>query len=307
MERLDAPTDLSARAWWHALRDAVKQFIDKGMMQRAAALAYFAMLSILPGIIVLVALLGVFGHEGTVQTMLSVVDQLGADQAVEALRGPIESAVLNGSAAGVALLAGSLLALWTASTYMGGFILATNEAFEVEEGRSIWKRRPLQIALTLAVVVTVAIALLSLVLSGPVAEAVGGELGLGDVALTTWAVGRWPFLFAVVALTIGVLYMVAPNTERERRLRWILPGSVLATLLWLVGSWGFSLYVSNFGSYANTYGGLGAVVVFLIWLWISNIALLLGASFSAELERTAAAARPEGSGELGPLDEVRSG
>jgi membrane protein len=301
VEGVSSPTDLTVRAWWHALRDAGKQFMDKGLMQRAAALTYFAVLSIFPGMIVLVALLGVFGHEGTIETALRIVDELGAEQAVEALRGPIESAVESSRAAGTALVLGSILALWTASAFMGAFILATNEIYEVEEGRPYWKRRPLQIAITLAVVIAIAAALLAVVLTGPVAEAVGHELGIGDAGLTTWSIARWPFLFAIIALTIGLLYWVAPNTAGKRRLHWILPGSVLATLLWLAGSAGFSAYVSNFGSYSNTYGGLAGVVIFLIWLWISNIVVLFGAAFSAELERTAVAARPGGTGELQPL------
>lgn len=306
MERVSSPTDLTARAWWHAFRDAWKQFVEKGLMQRAAALTYFAMLSIFPGAIALVALLGVFGHEGTVETALRIIDGLGAEEAVDALRGPIESAVESSRAAGTALIVGALVALWTASAYMGSFILAMNYVYEVAEARPFWLRRPLQVAITLALVVAIAVALLSLVLTGPVAEAIGDELGLGEVALTAWSIARWPFLFVVVAATIGLLYRVAPNTRGERRLRWILPGSVLATLLWLVASAGFSVYVANFGSYSNTYGGLAGVVIFLVWLWISNMVLLLGASFSAELERTAAAVRraplaPELGGESGAV------
>jgi membrane protein len=207
-------------------------------------------------------------------------------------------------AAGTALVLGTILALWTASAFMGSFILATNEIYEVEEGRPFWKRRPLQIAITLAVVVAIAAALIAVVLTGPLAEAVGHELGFGDVALTTWSIARWPFLFAIVAVTIGLLYWVAPNIVGKRRLRWIFPGSVLATLLWLAGSAGFSFYVSNFSAYANTYGGLAGVVIFLIWLWISNIVVLFGAAFSAELERTAAAARRAEPGELRSLDTL---
>jgi membrane protein len=304
VEGVSSPTDLTVRAWWHALRDAAKQFIEKGLMQRAAALTYFAVLSIFPGVIVLVALLGVFGHEGTIEAALRIIDQLGAEQAVEALRGPIESAVESTRAAGTALVLGTILALWTASAFMGSFILATNEIYEVEEGRPFWKRRPLQIAITLAVVVAIAAALIAVVLTGPLAEAVGHELGFGDVALTTWSIARWPFLFAIVAVTIGLLYWVAPNIVGKRRLRWIFPGSVLATLLWLAGSAGFSFYVSNFSAYANTYGGLAGVVIFLIWLWISNIVVLFGAAFSAELERTAAAARRAEPGELRSLDTL---
>ena len=304
MDRVSSPSDLTVRAWWHALRDAVKQFMDKGLMQRAAALAYFAILSIFPGIIVLVALLGVFGHEGTVDGALRIVEDLGAAETVEALRGPIESAVESDRAAGLALVLGTALALWTASGYMGSFMLSMNEIYESKDDRPFWKRRPLQLLITLAVVVTIAIALLALVLTGPVAEAIGDEIGIGDAALTAWSIGRWPFLFAIVAGTIALLYRVAPNTGRSRGFRWILPGSILATLLWLVGSAAFSFYVSNFASYSNTYGGLAGIVVFVIWLWLSNIVVLFGAAFSAELERTAVAARRRESDELGPLHEA---
>ena len=304
MDRVSSPSDLTVRAWWHALRDAVKQFMEKDLMQRAAALAYFAILSIFPGIIVLVSLLGVLGHEGTVDGALRIVEELGAADTVEALRGPIESAVESDRAAGVALVIGTALALWTASGYMGSFMLAMNDIYESKDDRPFWKRRPLQLLITLAVVVTIAIALLALLLTGPVAEAIGSEIGIGDAALTAWSIGRWPLLFAIVAGTIALLYRVAPHTERSRGFRWILPGSVLATLLWLAASAGFSFYVSNFGSYSNTYGGLAGVVIFVVWLWLSNIVVLFGAAFSAELERTAAAARRPESDELGPLHEA---
>ncbi|HSI79302.1 MAG TPA: YihY/virulence factor BrkB family protein [Solirubrobacterales bacterium] len=304
MERVSSPADLTVRAWWHALRDALKEFAEKGLMQRAAALAYFAILSILPGVIVLVALLGVFGHEGTIDSALRIVDQLGAEQGVDALRGAIESAVESSRAAGFALVLGSALALWTASGYMGSFMLAMNDVYETDEARPFWKRRPIQLVITLAVVVTIAIAILALFLTGPIAEAIGDEIGIGDAALTAWSIGRWPLLFALAAAVIGLLYKLAPNTGRKRRFRWILPGSILATLLWLAGSAGFSLYVSNFASYSNTYGGLAGVVVFLIWLWLSNMTVLLGACFSAELERTAVAARRVDHDELRPLDDA---
>jgi membrane protein len=297
-----SPTDLTVRAWWRALRDAGRTFLDKGMTQRAAALTYFAILSIFPGLIVLVALLGVFGHEGTVAAALRIVEQLGAEQAADALRGPIESAVESTRAAGTALILGAALALWTASGYMGAFIMATNEIYEVDERRPLWKRRPLQLAITLAVVITVALAILALVLTGPVAEAVGAELGVGHVTLTVWSIAKWPFLFVIVAGTVGLLYHVAPNT-RQAGLRWVMPGSVLATVLWIAGSGGFALYIANFSSYANTYGGLAGVIIFLIWLWLSNAAILLGSTFAAQLERAGATtSRIEIDERTGPLD-----
>jgi membrane protein len=277
------------RAWWHTLRDSVRRFRDEDLIDRAAALTYYSVLAIFPGLIVLVALLGVLGSEETVDSVLRIANQLGADSAVDAIEEPITDVVESSTAAGVALVVGLAVALWSASAYVGAFTRAANSVYRVEEDRPAWKLRPRQLVITAVIVALLAVILTGIVLTGPLAEAIGDELGVADAALTAFAIAKWPLLVALVIAVISLLYRFTPNV-RHRRLRWILPGAALATFLWVVASIAFSLYVSNFGSYADTYGSLAGVVVFLIWLWLSNCAVVLGAQFAAELERTAAAA-----------------
>ena len=289
MERVEKPTDLTPRAWWHALRDAGKRFNERQLTDRAAALTYYSVLSVFPMLIVLVGLLGLLGTEETIDSLLRIVDQLGPESAVDAFQEPVETIVRSSGSAGFALVIGALVALWSASSYIGAFIRASNSIYGVEEERPFYFLRPFQLLITLVMVVVLALVLIAVVVTGPLAEAIGDEVGLGDTALTAWSIAKWPLLFAIVVGVFALLYRVSPNA-RHLGLRWILPGSLLATLLWIVASAGFAAYVANFGSYANTYGGLAGVVVFLIWIWLTNLAVLFGAQFGAELERTGAAA-----------------
>jgi membrane protein len=174
--------------------------------------------------------------------------------------------------------------VWSASGYLGAFMRASNAIYEVEEGRPFWKLRPLQVALTLVGILALAFVLIGLVVSGPVAEAVGKAIGLGDAAVTIYSIAKWPILIGVVMLLFAGLYYAAPNVKQPK-FRWISPGGALAVVLWIAASAGFGFYVSNFGSYNATYGALGGVITFLVWMWITNIAVLLGAEFDAELER----------------------
>jgi membrane protein len=290
MERISRPTDLTVRAWWQALRDAGKGFADRNLTDGAAALTYYSVLSIFPGLIVLVSLLGVLGSEETVDGLIRIVDSLGPESAVDAFEEPIRSAVENSETASVALVVGLLAALWSASGYVGAFTRASNVIYSVQEDRPIWKRRPIELLITVVLVIVLTVVLLGLVVGGPLADAVGDELGIAETALQVWSIAKWPLLFGIVVLVLALLYWVAPNA-RHAGLRWILPGSLLATLLWIAASAGFSSYVSHFGSYSNTYGGLAGVIVFLIWLWLTNVAVLFGAQFAAELERTGRAAQ----------------
>jgi membrane protein len=290
MERLSGPTDLTVRAWWQALRDAGKGFADRNLTDGAAALTYYSVLSIFPGLIVLVSLLGVLGSEDTVDGLIRIVDSLGPESAVDAFEEPIRSAVENSGTASVALIVGLVAALWSASGYVGAFTRASNVIYSVQEDRPIWKRRPVELLITVVLVIVLTLVLLGLVVGGPVADAIGDELGIGETALQIWSIAKWPLLFGIVVVVLALLYRVAPNA-RHAGLRWILPGSLLATLLWIAASAGFSSYVSHFGSYSNTYGGLAGVIVFLIWLWLTNVAVLFGAQFAAELERTGRAAK----------------
>ena len=271
---------------WDTLKRTVREFRDDNLTDWAAALTYYAVLAIFPGLIVLVAILGLVGqHPETTNALLDIVDDIGPDSAVETFRGPIESVVKSNSGASALLGVGLLVAIWSASGYIGAFIRAMNAIYEVEEGRPFWKRRPLQIVITVAMVLLLAIVAISIVVTGPLARSIGDAIGLGDTAVTVWNIAKWPVIVVIVMGMFAVLYYVAPNV-RQPRLRWITPGGVVAVLAWLVVSVGFGIYVANFGSYDKTYGSLGGVIVFLVWLWLSNLALLFGAEFDAELERS---------------------
>jgi membrane protein len=286
---IERPTQMTARAWWHALRDAAKAFQSKNLTYHAAALTYFSVLSIFPALIVLISLLGVLGSQDSIDGLLRIIDQLGGQSAVDTLKPPIENIVSN-SKAGVGLVIGVAAALWSSSGYIGGFINAANEIWDVDEDRSFFKRRPLQLLITLVMTVAVAVILLALVLTGPLVTAIGDELGVGNTALTIFSIVKWPLIFAAVVLIIAFLYRTAPDAHHEGFF-WILPGAIVATTLWLLGSIAFSFYVANFGSYSGTYGSLAGAIVLLLWLYLTNVAVLFGAQFAAELERTANAAK----------------
>ena len=268
------------------LKRTVREFRDDNLMDWAAALTYYAVLALFPALIALVSIVGLFGDpDGTTEALSEVVSDLGPDSAADTFRGPIESITANRSTAGMLFFAGLAVALWSASAYVGAFIRASNVIYEVEEGRPFWKLRPLQITVTLVMVLLAALVSLALVLSGPLATSVGDAAGVSDSLVDTYRFAKWPLLALVVLLMVSLLYYASPNVKLPGY-RWITPGSVLALALWVVASAAFGFYVGNFGSYDKTYGTLGGVVTFLIWLWITNIALLLGAELNAELERS---------------------
>jgi membrane protein len=283
------PSDMSTRGWWHALRDAATEFRDRDLTDNAAALTYYSVLSLFPFLVVLVSLLGVLGSEESIDGMLRIVDDLGSGSAADTVQPVIENIVDNSAEAGIALAIGIVAGLWSASGYIGAFIRCSNEIYDVVEDRPFWKLRPIQLLMTLVMTLIVAFVLIALVLTGPLAQAIGDEVGLGSTAQDVYAVAQWPVLFGVVVLVIGLLYRHSPNAEHAG-LRWVLPASLLATALWLLASAGFSFYVSNFGSYSGTYGSLAGAIVFLVWLWLTNIAIVFGAQFGRELERTGQAA-----------------
>jgi membrane protein len=271
---------------WDTLKRTIEEFRADNLTDWAAALTYYSVLALFPGLVVLVSILGLVGqHPQTTDALLDIVRDVGPASAVDTFRGPIEGVVKSNGGAGALLGVGLLGAVWSASGYVGAFIRAANAIYEVEEGRPFWTRRPLQIAITVAMVLLLALVAISIVLTGPLARSVGDVIGLGDTAVTVWSIGKWPVIVAVVMVMFAVLYYVAPNV-RQPRLRWVTPGGVVAVLAWMLASAGFAFYVANFGSYDKTYGSLGGVVVFLVWLWISNLALLFGAEFDAELERS---------------------
>ena len=255
------------------------------LLHTAAALAFFSALSLFPALLALVALLGLLGAsavEPLIENVAAVAPGTARDIALDALR-----SIRSGDAAGPAFFLGLGVALWSSSAYVGALIPAANVVWEVEEERPLIRKLLLRVALTVVLLLLIAAVALIVVLTGPIAEQVGSVVGLGDAALATWRVAKWPFLAIVLMLLLSLLYWASPNV-RHPGWRWLIPGSVLAVVLWVAASLGFSFYVSNFGTYDAVYGSIGGVLVFLLWLWLSNIAVLLGAELSAELERTRA-------------------
>jgi membrane protein len=281
----ESPTDLRPGGWWSALKRSVVKTFREGLTDRAAALTYYALLALFPALIALVAVLGVVGQEPeTSDALLDIVAQVGSEEAADVVREPIQSVVENKGGAGALLGIGLLGSLWAASGYIGAFTRAANEIWEVREGRPSWKLKPLQLLITLVAVILVAVVALLLVVSGPVLEAIGDVAGLGDEAVTAWRIAKWPVMALVAILLIALLYNGTANV-RARPFRWVTPGAVVALVGWAAASVGFAFYVSSFGSYNATYGSLGAVVILLVWLWITNLALLVGLQVDAELER----------------------
>ncbi|MEA2422353.1 MAG: rane protein [Thermoleophilaceae bacterium] len=280
----DDPTDLPARSWKQILKRTVKEFQDDNLTDWAAALTYYGVMSLFPMLLVLVALLGVVGQESTITTMTDSLRAAGLKDVAKNVEGPLNEIVRNKGGAGALIGVGLVGALWSASGYIGAFTRAMNAVYEVKEGRPFWKLRPLQVAITLLAVLLISLVLIAAVVSGPIAEAVGRAIGVGDTGVTIWGVAKWPVILVVVMGMVAGLYYVAPNV-RQPRFRWISPGGVVAVLVWVLASAGFGLYVSNFNSYGKTYGALGSVITFLVWVWISNLALLFGAELDSELER----------------------
>jgi membrane protein len=281
----DEPTDLTKRSWGGVLKRTVTEFKDDNCTDWAAALTYYGVLAMFPAMVALLSLIGLVGDpRKTTDTLLGVVDTLGPSSATDALAGPVRDLAGQQQAAGIALVVGLLTALWSASGYVGAFSRAANAIYEVEEGRPFYKLRPVQLLVTLVCVVLLAAVALSLVVTGPLAEAVGDAVGLGSVAVTVWDIAKWPVLALVVSLIFSLLYFATPNVKQPK-FRWFTAGGLLALVVWVAASAAFAFYVATFASYSKTYGSLAAVIVFLVWLWLSNIAVLFGAEFNAELER----------------------
>ena len=288
MDAPDSPTQLDRRSWWAALKRTGKQFKEDNLGDWAAALTYYGIQSIFPGLLVLVSAVGLLG-KSTTNAMVDNIGQLTPGPAREILRGAVKNIQDAKGAAGVLAIVGLLVALWSASGYISAFMRATNAIFDVPEGRPIWKTLPVRLGLTIVTGTLLALSVLTIVFTGRLAAMVGRLVGAGSVAVTVWDVAKWPVLVVAISLMIAILYWAAPNAHHPG-FRWITPGSLLATLLWLLASGGFALYVANFSSYNKTYGTLGGVIAFLVWLWISNVVILLGAEFDAELDRSRAIA-----------------
>lgn len=281
----DGPTDITGPTWRFIARRTFREFLRDECPDQAAGLTYYAILALFPAMIALVSLVGLFGQaQSTTDALLDLADDLGVPTSDDTVRPVIESLTQSSARSGLAFVIGLGVAVWSASGYVGAFSRTMNRIYEVREGRPFWKLRPLLLLVTLLAIVLAAAVGLSLVLTGPIAQAVGDALGLGDVAVTAWNIAKWPVIVLAVAVIIAVLYYATPNV-RQPKFRWVSVGALVAIVTWAIASFLFGLYVANFGSYEKTYATLAGVVVFLLWLWITNLALLFGAELDSELER----------------------
>jgi membrane protein len=279
----ESPTQLGTGSWFGVLKRTGKEFQEDNLTDWAAALTYYGVLSIFPALIVLVSILGLIGESAT-QPLIDNLGSVAPGPAKDIFTSAIENLQGSQGAAGVFFIIGILAAIWSASGYIAAFMRASNVIYDIEEGRPIWKTLPVRVGLTVLLMVLTAVSAVAVTLSGALAKETGNLLGLGDTAVQVWDIAKWPVLLLLVSFMFAVLYWAAPNVKQPG-FRWISPGSVLAVLGWVSASAAFAFYVANFGSYNKTYGALAGPIVFLVWLWISNIMILLGAEFNAELER----------------------
>jgi len=280
---------MSLDAWKDVARRTAKGTKEDQLTDRAAALTYYGVLSIFPALIVLVSLIGLVGEpEETSSSVIQTLEDLVPEDVVSIVEDPITSIARSTGTAGALLSIGLVVALWTASGYVGAFIRAMNAIHDVTEGRPIWRLRPVQLLLTLGGLLAAAAAGVALVVSGPIARAIGETIGLGDTAVMVWNWVKLPAIALLVVVWLGALYWAAPDV-RQRRFRLLTPGAVVAVIVWGIASAGFGFYAANFGSYNKTYGTLGGAVIFLVWLWITNVVILVGAELDSEIDRARAA------------------
>src|ERR1700712_1678555 len=277
------PTDLSGRSWMGVLKRTFKEFKHDNLTDWAAALTYYGGLAIFPAIIALVSIIGLIGPSAT-QPILDNLATLTPGPANDILSGAVKQVAGSRGGASIAFIVGIAAAIWSASGYVGAFARASNAIYEVPEGRPFWKLRPMQLIVTVVMILLLAACAIAVVVTGPVAHQLGDVVGAGSSAVTAWDIAKWPVIALVVSLMFSVLYYAAPNVKQPG-FRWITVGGVVALVVLLIASALFAFYVANFSSYNKTYGALGGVIAFLVWLWIANIAVLLGAELNAELER----------------------
>ncbi len=300
-EAPDSPTDLSGGSWLAAGRRALKEYKADDLQDRAAALTYFGIQSIFPGLLVLVSLLGVLGKSAT-QPLITNLGNATPASVRKIVMSDVTHLQHSHAAAGILGIAGVLLALWSESNYVAAFMRASNVIYDVPEGRPIWKTAPIRLGVTLVTMILLVAAAVIVVVTGALAQKVGNVLGLGSTAVTVWDIAKWPVLLIIIGLILAILFWASPNARHG--FQWVSPGGFAAVVLWLVASALFAVYVANFGHYNRIYGSLGGIIIFLIWMWISNVAILLGAEFNAELERGRAVAAGHPAGQE-PFSELR--
>jgi membrane protein len=279
----EQPTDLPRQALPGVLKRTIREFNADHLTDLAAALTYYGVLSIFPMLIVIVSLLGLIGHSVT-QPLISSLSTVAPGSAKSIFVHAIDNIQSHRGTAGVVFIVGLVAALWSASGYVAAFMRASNIVWDVEEGRPMWKTYPLRLAVTAVTVILLTLSAAAVVFTGPLAAKLGNLIGVGSTGVQIWDIAKWPVMALVVVAILAILYWSGPNV-RQPGVPWVSPGGVLAVVLWLIVSALFGLYVSSFSSYNKTYGALASVVVFLVWLWLTNLVILLGAEFNAELER----------------------
>ncbi|MFJ5998991.1 YihY/virulence factor BrkB family protein [Streptomyces sp. NPDC092370] len=284
----DKPTKLPKRAWAAVLKGGLREFKDDELSDRAAALTYYGLLSLFPALLVLMSLLGLTGKSAT-DAVLDNLKQFTPGSARDIITGAVTQLQSNAGIGSIMAIVGIVLAVWSASGYVAAFIRAANRVYDMPEGRPVWKILPVRVGLTVVLMVLAVVSALIVVFTGALARQAGRALGIGDTALTAWSIAKWPVLVVLVTIMIALLYWASPNA-RVKGFRWITPGSFLALVIWMIASGAFAFYVANFASYNRTYGTMAGVIVFLVWLWISNLAILLGLEFDAEIVRQRAIA-----------------
>ncbi|AYC36372.1 YihY/virulence factor BrkB family protein [Streptomyces griseorubiginosus] len=282
------PTKLPKGAWGAALKGSLREFKDDELTDRAAALTYYGVLALFPALLVLVSVLGLTGRS-TTDKVLNNLQQFAPGSARDIITSAVQQLQGNSGTGSIMAIVGLVLAIWSASGYVAAFIRAANAVYDMPEGRPVWKILPVRFAVTVVLLVLAVISALIVVFTGSLAQKAGQALGIGDTALTVWSIAKWPVLVILVTVMIAILYWATPNAK-VKGFRWITPGSFLALLIWMIASAGFALYVANFASYNKTYGTMAGVIVFLLWLWITNLAILLGLEFDAEIVRQRAIA-----------------
>ncbi|MDQ0933729.1 YihY/virulence factor BrkB family protein [Streptomyces turgidiscabies] len=284
----DKPTDLPRSSWLAVLKGAAKEFKRDELVDRAAALTYYSILALFPALLVLVSLLGIMG-KSTSQRVLDNIQNLAPGAVRDVLRNAVRQMQGTAGIGSVLAIVGLVLAVWSASGYVAAFIRSANAVYDIPEGRPVWKVLPVRLGVTVVLMVLAVFSAVIVVFTGGLARQVGGALGIGDTALTVWSIAKWPVLVILVTIMIALLYWATPNAK-VRGFRWITPGSFLALVIWMIASAGFAVYLANFASYNKTYGTFAGVIIFLVWLWITNLAILLGLECDAELARQRAVA-----------------
>ncbi|WP_199553129.1 YihY/virulence factor BrkB family protein [Streptomyces sp. N35] len=284
----DTPAGLPKGSWWLVVKGTVKEFQKDELADRAAALTYYGILALFPAMLALISLLGVLGKSAS-QEVLDNIQKLAPGAVRDILSTAVEQLQGKSGIGSLMAILGLLLAVWSASGYVAGFIRSANAVYDMPEGRPLWKVLPVRVGVTVVLMVLTVASAVIVVFTGGLAEQVGGALGLGDEALSVWSIAKWPVLVIMVMIMIAILYWATPNAK-VRGFRWITPGSLLALAIWMLASAGFALYVANFASYNKTYGTFAGVIIFLVWLWITNVAILLGLEWDAEMARQRAVA-----------------